>query len=51
MDRNRKLDFLKGFLVIMVILGHTTAAFGFYEKDFVLNYCSSLTVSFIMPFF
>lgn len=51
MNRNRKLDFLKGFLVVMVILGHTTAAFGSYEKDFILNYCSSLTVSFIMPFF
>ncbi len=51
MYRNRTLDFIKGFLIVMVILGHTTAAFGTYEKDFVLNYFSSLTVSFIMPFF
>lgn len=51
MNRSGKIDFLKGFLVVMVILGHTTAAFGSYKKDFVLNYCSSLTVSFIMPIF
>ncbi len=44
-------DYVKGFLIIMVILGHTTAAFGDYEKPGLLIYFSSYTVSFIMPFF
>lgn len=49
--RDGEWDYIKGFLVIMVILGHTTAAFGTYEKPQLLIYFSSLTVSFIMPFF
>lgn len=51
MERNKELDFLKGFLIIMVVFGHTTAAFGQYERDSFLNYCNSFTVSFIMPLF
>lgn len=50
-EREREWDYIKGFLVIMVILGHTTAAFGAYEKPQLLIYLSSLTVSFIMPLF
>ena len=44
-------DFVKGFLIIMVMLGHTTASLGEYNKTPMLDYLSSLTVSFIMPFF
>jgi len=44
-------DFIKGFLIIMVMLGHTTASLGEYLKTPILDYFSSLTVSFIMPFF
>lgn len=50
-EREREWDYIKGFLVIMVILGHTTAAFGTYAKPQLLIYLSSLTVSFIMPLF
>lgn len=50
-ERVYEWDFIKGFLVIMIILGHTTASFGTFEKDYLLSYCSSLTVSFIMPLF
>lgn len=50
-NRIHEWDFFKGFLIIMIILGHVTASLGTYEADGVLNYCSSLTVSFIMPLF
>lgn len=50
-ERVHEWDFLKGFLIIMIILGHVTASLGTFEKTGILNYFSSLTVSFIMPLF
>ncbi len=51
MKRIKEWDFFKGILVIMIILGHATASLGTYESPPILEYCSSLTVSFIMPMF
>lgn len=51
MKRIAEWDFFKGILIILIILGHTTACFGTYDSKFILEYLSSLTVSFIMPMF
>lgn len=50
-NRAQECDYIKGALVILIILGHTTASLGVFEKDKLLSYFSSLTVSFIMPLF
>lgn len=50
-ERILEWDYLKGILIIFIIFGHTSASLGAFEKDNILSYFSSFTVSFIMPLF